>query len=244
MAKVSEYIWKIWLRQNFLTRDVDNDYTGEVSTVGHTIRNEDIANRIVKERSELRYETILSILNERDGIVLESVLGGSSVQDGVVHIAPSVTGLWIGADRMVDPSRQKPSVSISSATALREGLANVKMEIIGMKDSGAYIGLVTDAATKAIDGHITPNGIIVITGDKLRVTPEDDPKMGIFFVDENGVKTPVTQIAQNDPKRLLALVPPLPAGTYSLQVVTRFTSGITLLKVARTIVYDIPLIVE
>jgi hypothetical protein len=137
MAKVSEYIWKIWLRLNFLTQDVDNDYTGEVSTVGHTIRNEDIARRIVRERSELRYETILSILNERDGIVLESVLGGSSVQDGVVHIAPSVTGLWIGTDRTVDPSRQKPSVSISSATALREGLANVKMEIIGMKDSGS-----------------------------------------------------------------------------------------------------------
>jgi hypothetical protein len=68
--------------------------------------------------------------------------------------------------------------------------------------------------------------------------------MGVFFVDENGVKTPVTQISQNDPKRLTVLVPPLPAGTYSLQVVTRFTSGITLLKVARTIVYDMPLIVE
>jgi hypothetical protein len=244
MAKVSEYIWKIWLRQNFLTRDVENDYTGEVSTIGHTIHNEDIANRIVKERSELRYETILSILNERDGIVLESVLGGSSVQDGVVHIAPSVTGLWIGTDRTVDPSLQKPSVSISSATALREGLANVKMEIIGMKDSGAYIGLVTDAATKAIDGHITPGGILVITGDKLRIAPADDPEMGIFFVDENGGKTPVTQISQNDPKRLTVLTPSLPAGTYTLQVVTRFSNGSTLLNVARTIVYDLPLIVE
>jgi hypothetical protein len=244
MAKVIEYIWKIWLRLNFLTQDVENDYTGEVSTVGHTIRNEDIANRIVRERSELRYETILSILNERDGIVLESVLTGSSVQDGVVHIAPSVTGLWIGADRTVDPSRQKPSVSISPAAALREGLANVKMEIIGVKDSGAYIGLVTDAATKAIDGHITPNGIMVITGDKLRIAPADEPELGIFFVDENGGKTPVTQISQNEPKRLTALVPPLPAGTYTLQVVTRFSNGSTLLNVARTIVYDMPLIVE
>ncbi|MDR2804054.1 MAG: hypothetical protein LBB85_00215, partial [Dysgonamonadaceae bacterium] len=66
MAKAIEYIWKIWLRLNFLTQDVENDYTGEVSTMGHTVRNEDIANRIVKERSELRYETILAILNERD----------------------------------------------------------------------------------------------------------------------------------------------------------------------------------
>jgi hypothetical protein len=244
MAKAIEYIWKIWLRLNYLTQDVENDYSGEVSTIGHTVRNEDIARRIVRERSELRYETILSILNERDSIVLESVLEGSSVQDGVVHIAQSVTGVWTGSDRTVDPARQKPTVSISPTAALRDGLANVKMEILGVKDSGAYIGLVTDAATKAIDGHITPNGIMVVTGDKLRIAPADDPEMGIFFVDENGGKTPVTQISQNDPKRLTALVPPLPTGIYTLQVVTKFSNGSTLLKAARTIVYDLPLIVE
>jgi hypothetical protein len=244
MAKAIEYIWKIRLRLNFLTQDVDNDYSGEVSTIGHTVRNEDIAARIVKERSELRYETILAILNERDGIVLESVLGGSSVQDGVVHIAPSVTGVWTGSDRTIDPTRQKPAVSISPTAALRDGLSNVKMEILGVKDSGAYIGLVTDAATKAVDGHITPGGIAVITGDKLRIAPEDNLDMGIFFVDESGGKTQVTQISQNDPKRLTLLVPSLPAGTYTLQVVTRFSNGSTLLNVARTIVYETPLIVE
>ena len=33
MAKVIEFIWKIWLRLNFLTQDVDNVYTGEVTVV-------------------------------------------------------------------------------------------------------------------------------------------------------------------------------------------------------------------
>ncbi|MDR1121156.1 MAG: DUF4469 domain-containing protein [Dysgonamonadaceae bacterium] len=244
MSKVTEFIWKIWLRLNFLTQDVDNDYTGEVSTIGHTLHNEDIATRIVKERSELRYETILAILNERDSIVLDTVLAGSSVQDGVVHIAPSVTGLWIGSDRTVDPTRQKPAISISPTAELREGLTKVKLEILGVKDSGAYIGLVTDAATKAIDGHITPNGILVITGDKLRIAPEDNPEMGIFFVNEYGDKTPVVQISQNEPKKLTVLAPPLPPGNYTLQIVTRFSNGSTLLKVARTIIYDMPIIVE
>ncbi|MDR0698615.1 MAG: DUF4469 domain-containing protein [Tannerella sp.] len=241
---MAKNIWKIWLRQNFMTREVENDYTGEVSTVGQTIRNEDIAALIVKGRSELRYETILAILNERDGIVLDTVLGGSSVQDGVVHIAPSVQGLWVGSERTVDPDKQKPYVSVTPTNALRDGLSDVHMEILGVKDSGAYIGLVTDAATKSVDGHITPNGIIVITGDKLRIAPDDDPELGIFFVDENGGKTQVTQISQNDPKKLTVLAPNLPAGTYTLQVVTRFTSGNTLLNLPRTIVYDLPLIVE
>ena len=40
---MKNYIWKIWLRLNLLTKDVDNDYVAEVSTVGNTVRNEDIA---------------------------------------------------------------------------------------------------------------------------------------------------------------------------------------------------------
>jgi hypothetical protein len=118
------------------------------------------------------------------------------------------------------------------------------MEILGVKDSGAYIGLVTDAATKAIDGHITPGGIMVISGDKLRIAPTDDPETGVFFIPESGDKMKVTQISQNDPKRLTALIPQLQAGTYTLQIVTKFSNGSTLLKAARTIVYNMPLIVE
>jgi hypothetical protein len=60
MAK--RFCWKIWLRPNLLTKDVENDYIAEISTVGNTLRNEDIARQIIKRRSELRYETILSIL--------------------------------------------------------------------------------------------------------------------------------------------------------------------------------------
>ena len=44
---VYEFFWKIWLRLNLLTKDVDNDYTAEVSTMKNTFRNEDIARAIV-----------------------------------------------------------------------------------------------------------------------------------------------------------------------------------------------------
>jgi hypothetical protein len=242
--KANEHNWKIWLRTNYLTQDVENDYSGEVSTLGDTLRNEDLARRIIKGRSEMRYETILSILNERDNIVMESLLDGSSVQDGVMHLSPNVTGVWIGSDRTIDPTRQKASVSISPTALLREALTNVKMEILGVKDSGAYVGLVTDAATKAVDGHITPNGILVITGEKLRVAPDDDPAMGIFFVNAQGQQTRVTQISQNEPKKLTILAPSLPAGEYALHIVTRYSNGAKHLKDPRTIVYETPLIVS
>jgi hypothetical protein len=242
--KAIEYNWKIWLRTNYLTQDVENDYNGEVSTLGNTLRNEDIAARIIKGRSELRYETILSILNERDDIVMESLLNGTSVQDSVMHLSPSVSGVWVGTDHTVDPTRQKATVSISPTALLREGLSRVKLEILGIKESSAYIGLVTDAATKSVDGHITPNGILVITGDKLRIAPDDDPAMGVFFVDSQGQQTQATQVSQNDPKKLTILAPPLSSGTYTLHIVTRYSGGTRLLKDARTVVYETPITVS
>lgn len=41
--------WKVWLKPNLLTKDVDNDYIAEVSTSKQTLRNEDIAERIVTQ---------------------------------------------------------------------------------------------------------------------------------------------------------------------------------------------------
>ena len=43
--------WKVWLKPNLLTKDVDNDYIAEVSTSKQTLRNEDIARRIVTQFS-------------------------------------------------------------------------------------------------------------------------------------------------------------------------------------------------
>ena len=68
--------WKVWLTPNLLTKDVDNDYIAEVSTSKHTLRNEDIAQRIVAEGSEIKYDTLLSIINQHDRIIREAVCDG------------------------------------------------------------------------------------------------------------------------------------------------------------------------
>jgi hypothetical protein len=245
MAK--KFFWKAWLRPNLLTKEVDNDYVAEISTVGNTLRNEDIARQIVKERSELRYETILSILNERDIVVRDTVLGGSSVQDGNVHLAPRITGNWLGADPVFDPKRHKITVDAFPTAELRKALEEVGVEILGKKsDGGAIIGLVTDVLTGNIDGTISPNGDIIIEGSKIRIASTDDDTLGVFFVDVNGTETPLEYpITENNPKRIVCRVPgSLANGEYTLKIVTRFTDGNHLLKQARIIMYELPLKVE
>lgn len=67
----NEYYWKVWLRPNLLTKDDDNDYVAEVLTQKDTLHNENIANAIIKEGSEIKYDTLLSIIKQRDRIVRE-----------------------------------------------------------------------------------------------------------------------------------------------------------------------------
>ncbi|MDR2176975.1 MAG: hypothetical protein LBP20_02905 [Treponema sp.] len=90
-----------------LTKDVENDFVAEVSTAGNTLRNADIAARIVAGRSELRPQTIAGILEARDEIVRAALADGSAVQDGCVRIAPRVSGSWTGVNHAFDSAAHK-----------------------------------------------------------------------------------------------------------------------------------------
>jgi hypothetical protein len=242
MAK--RFFWKIWLRPNLLTKDVDNDYIAEISTVGNTLHNEDIARQIVKERSELRYETILSILGERDKVVRDAVLGGSSAQDSNIRIAPRITGNWIGANPAFDPKEHKITVDATPTAEFRKALdEEVGVEVLGKKaDGGAIIGLVTDVLTGKTDGTISHSGDIIIEGEKIKIAPADEAGLGVFFTDANGTNIPLDYpLTENNPKRIVCRVPALADGVYTLKIVTRYSSGSTLLKNPRTIVYELPL---
>jgi hypothetical protein len=244
MAKVKRFFWKVWLRLNTLTKNVENDYIAEVSTVGNTLHNEDIAKLIVKERSELRYETIFSILNERDAVERDALLNGSSVQSGNIHLAPRVLGNWIGADPAYDPKEHKITVDAIPTAEMREALEEVGVEILGKKtDGGAIIGLVADVLTGKTDGTISVGGDIIITGEKIKINPTGEEGLGVFFVDVYGTEIPLDYPAtENNPKKIICRLPAqVTDGTYSLKIVTRFTSGKIMLKTPRTILYELPL---
>jgi len=237
--------WKIWLRPNVLTAGVINDYFAVVSTVGRTLRNEDIVDLIVKGRSEMRPETILSILNERDGIVIDTLQGGSSVQDGCVHMSPRVPGPWIGGASGHDPKIHVPTINAIPTAALRKALAEVGLEVLGVKDDGgAVIGLVTDVATGKTDGTVTSGGMIIIAGEKIKIEPALGDKTVFVLIANDQFNIPIyTPFAHNGPKELILALPALDPGIYTLSVTTRYASGSNLLKEPRTIVYNTPLTV-
>ncbi|MDR1116019.1 MAG: DUF4469 domain-containing protein [Tannerella sp.] len=242
------FYWKVWLRPNQLTKEEDNDYVAEVSTTGKTLRNADLARLIVESGSEISEETILSILNRRDGLVLGKLQEGYSVQDGVSHIAPRVYGNWTGAVPKYDPKAHRIGLDMIETAETRDALSHIGLEVLGIRDAGAYIGLVTDSATGHYDGVITPGDDIIIEGRKIRIAPDDDPGTGIYFtldsLTDHAVYKVDHRLMQNDPKKIIARTPALQPGKYTLTIVTRFSSGNHLLNEARTLTYASPLTVK
>ena len=240
---VYEFFWKIWLRLNLLTKDVDNDYTAEVSTMKNTFRNEDIARAIVVEGSEIKFDTMLSIINQHDRIIREKVQQGYSVLTETCQFTPRVSGSWITAKDQFDPARHKITLDITLSSQMREALTKVGVEVLGVKDSGAGINRVTDGATGAVDSTITIGDTIDIEGDKVRIAG-DAEGVGVFFIDASGAVTQATgRLRRNDPKFVQIQVPAtLSKGTqYTLRIVTQYTTGTGLLKEPRTIEFEHPL---
>ncbi|MDR2680128.1 MAG: DUF4469 domain-containing protein [Tannerella sp.] len=241
---IKKFIWKVWLKLNPLTKDVENDYVAEVSTVGKTLRNEDIALAFKEEGSELQYETLLDILNRADRLRVQSVQKGYTVLTGIVRISPRVLGTWIGATHKFDPEKHRITADLTPSAELHAAFEEVGVEVLGVKDSGAIISLVTNAATGKTDGTITANDDVIIEGEKIRIAPYGEAGTGIFFVNEQGEEWPVThRLTQNDPKKIIARVPALASGSYTLVIKTRFSQSTTLLKEIRTLSYNLPLTV-
>ncbi|MCD8137396.1 MAG: DUF4469 domain-containing protein [Parabacteroides gordonii] len=179
MATYTKF-WKVWLRLNLLTKDVDNDYTAEVSTMKNSLRNEDIAQRIIDEGSEYKFDTVLSIINQHDRIIREAVMDGYSVLTKTCQYTPRVAGSWIGSSAKFDPEKHKVTLDMTLSSEMRESLSHVGVEVLTVKDSGAAIGLVTDTATGLSNDTITPGDDIRIDGEKIRVAGEA-AGIGVFF---------------------------------------------------------------
>lgn len=246
----STKFWKVWLKPNLLTKDVDNDYIAEVSTSKQTLRNEDIAQRIVDEGSEIKYDTLLSIINQHDRIIREAVCDGYSVLTGVAQFSPRVTGNWIGKSANFDPNTNKLTLDMVLSKEMRDALSTVGVEVLGVKEGGgAEIGLVTNTLDGNTDGYINPGEDILIEGTKIKIAG-DEEMCGVYFVslgtETETIRKVDRRLTQNLPSSIIARVPAdLEPGEYTLRIVTQFTnSGSTLLKEPRTIEYDMPLMIS
>jgi len=240
MAKTTKkvYEWTYYLIDNTITPEA-GDKIAKVKTKT-TKSIDDIAERIVKERTEYRKDTIISILKMANEVKLELFSQGEMVNDGIVIFEPAVSGVFIESNSFND---EKNSCSIK--TRVTNSVHNITNQTKGvyngltLENGGATIDSVIDSVTGQTDGTITPDKVITITGNKIRVVPEEGETVQdcITFTSNTDVFSPTDPLTINDPSKLVFQLPSLPAGTYTLTIKTLFSSQSTTLKAPRYIAY-------
>ena len=241
MPTKKKSVWEVHLRPNTLTKDNDRDCIADVYQHAETQRNKDIADIIVKERTEFRPETIMNILTMRDKVVTQLLEEGLSVMDGVVQITPRVSGVWETEGAEYDEKVHKRTVDLIPTADLRTALDAIGVKVLGAKETSARITAITDTATGLKDGTLTIGDDIIIEGDKLKVD-EKDAAQGVFFKAADGTEHKTTRrLSVNKPGQIIARVPQaLPAGKVTVIVRTKYSAGAVPLKTLREIVYGYP----
>ena len=228
-----------------MSTGIDNDYTASVNLAGKKVlRSRDIAKLIKDSGSEIELETLEKILEHNDKIICEKLQHGFGVLTGFCQLTPTITGSF-GARAKFDPEVHKITLDIVLSAEMRSMLKDVGVTVMGIKDGGTFIGLVTDTATGLTDGTITAGDDILIEGDKIQIDPLGECSLGVFFVNADGEAIPVTRrYTQNEPQRIIARVPAdLPPGQYTLRILTKYTTASILLMEPRIIEYDKLLII-
>ena len=236
-----KFVWEIYLHLHTLSKDTERDCIADVRFRGGAKRNEDIADIITKERSEFRRETIINILNLRDEAVKNFIQDDMSFIDGIVQIAPRVTGVWKTENALYNAVVHKRTVDLIPTHNLKDLLDDITVKVLGVKDDSFRITSVTDIATGLSDGTIMIGDDLIIEEEKIKVD-ESDAAQGVFFKGTDGTEHKTSRrLSVNKPGQLIARVPSsLPEGKTTIIVRTKYSSGAKPLAEVREIVFKTP----
>lgn len=244
MSKTRHTI-KAYLYDNLLTPD-PNDFTARVSSerslsvadICHSAATRggaDVSDAAMSHAVELFLKEMAYRLCD-----------GFAVNTGYFTAMPVVRGVFLNPNETFDPQRHTLQFQFTQGELMRREIEDVEVKIMGVAETGLYIGQVEDMKSRTVNEVLTPGFNLRVTGTKLRVVG-DKPGVGIFFretVTNTATKVDEGDIVINNPSELMIIIPALPAGTYQLEVTTQYSMGKQWLKEPRTSVFEKTLTVK
>ncbi|GHT65968.1 hypothetical protein FACS189452_01030 [Bacteroidia bacterium] len=215
---------KAWLVKNNLTPD-PTDFAGMVESFG-SVAAEGLIDELVNDGMELKRETVLDVVTRYNRKCIDMALRGYNVNTGLVHLHATIKGVF--HNKTWNPETNLLHVSVSQGAELRKAVAATTVEIMGEHADPIALFGITDMSNGKIDGTVTRGFNAEVKGTYIKIAGED-AACGVYLRNletDNDFKFPASNIALNEPSRLLLLVPPtLAEGTYELRVITQFTGS-------------------
>jgi hypothetical protein len=225
------------LEDNELT-EKQGDLRAQVVNVTSYTQN-DIVDRIMKIGAGLTRSDISSVVEAEKQVITDIIAEGGAVNTELFNAFPSISGVFDTPDEAFDHSKHRVKINLHPGIVLRSAVSRVKPKRVAAVLTGTVITSVTDLKTGSVNGSLTPGRDLKLSGSKLKLAG-DQAEVGLYFVPVGGsaeVKVDPSDIVVNNPSEVIAVIPPLSAGTYRVRLVTQYTSG-TFLKTPRTYTFD------
>ena len=134
---------------------------------------------------------------------------GFAVNTGYFTAMPVVRGVFLNPNETFDPQRHTLQFQFTQGELMRREIEDVEVKIMGVAETGLYIGQVEDMKSRTVNEVLTPGFNLRVTGTKLRVVG-DKPGVGIFFretVTNTATKVDEADIVVNNPSELMIIIP-------------------------------------
>ena len=164
---------------------------------------------------------------------------GNKINTGYFAAQAQVRGSFDSKGDQYDAKRHSVQIVFSVGHLIRQRAAKLKAEILRIEPNNYCIRTVTDAQTKSDTDKLVMNRLLVISGEKIKITG-DDPTVGLYLIHaESGTEHhfPASTLYQNSNATLMVLVPELAQGSYRLKIITQYAGKGTLLTEPRSCAY-------
>nr|WP_319400183.1 DUF4469 domain-containing protein [uncultured Carboxylicivirga sp.] len=205
------------LYENKLTADVEDDYMARLVNVT-TMNREELVTQITGPGSILKETECNAVIGDYWKQIIQFLSNGTFYKDDHINIRLDVVGVFMGENDRFDPERHELKITIQPSAELKGALANIPMQYTKPEKILPVIESIFDWGTETTNSNLTPGASLEITGENLKIYPEED-EQGIYFLNtSNGTETKADSIRTNEPKTLTLKTPQLPAGEYRIEI--------------------------
>ncbi|MBQ8529831.1 MAG: DUF4469 domain-containing protein [Parabacteroides sp.] len=196
----------------------------------NTINLEGVINTIVAERSELRKETLRSVAYQLIHKMQELLIDGHAVSTPLGTLTPTVKGMWNG-NRLSPSARAENTASLNYTMSLelKEAFSNPLFKLGRTPVSGPRIYSFKNLNTGEKNEALTPGCYVMVQGRHLLMNG-DLPERGLYLLNretgEQAAYFPPNSFMLNSRSQIMIQLPKdIPAGEYTLQVLSQCTTS-------------------